>query len=77
MIALEVLEELPTTVSIRKSALKAYDGDLDSLYDVPRWDGAGESRSRHGHNSHKDHSEHAVMRAKFVRRQVRALFGKD
>jgi hypothetical protein len=44
---------------------------------VPRWDGAGESRSRHGHNSHKDHSEHAVMRAKFVRRQVRALFGKD
>ena len=43
-------------VSMRKSALaKArLGGTLSSLWDVARWDGAGESRARSGHNCRKD-----------------------
>jgi hypothetical protein len=43
-------------ISMRKSALKAAQlgGELDSLWDVRRWDGAGESRARSGHNCRKD-----------------------
>lgn len=43
-------------VSMRKSALKAFTRPgrgLDSLWDVPRWDGAGYSR-RAGHACKKD-----------------------
>ena len=46
-------------MSMRKSILKssglARPGrSLKSLYEVPRWDGAGTSRARRGHNCHKD-----------------------
>ena len=42
-----VLEALPIQQSMRKSALLTEGGDLVSLYDVPRWDGCGQSRQAH------------------------------
>ena len=42
-----VLEALPVRQSMRKSALLSEGGDLFSLYDVPRWDGCGQSRQAH------------------------------
>ena len=76
-INIEALSNMPAFISIRKSSLKELGGNLDSMYEVPRWDGAGESRARHGHNSHKDHCEHTVTRARNARRQIRALMGRD
>jgi hypothetical protein len=71
-------ESLPTFVSIRKSSLKEYGGDLDTLYDVPRWDGQGTSRSRAAHACRKDWQTCSVHRAnKHARRQMRFIMGKE
>jgi len=69
---IETILDLPSFVSMRKSALKIMGGDLDTLYEVPRWDGAGESRARSRHNCHKDHMEQELCRI-----QIRRLLGKE
>jgi hypothetical protein len=61
-------------VSMRKSALKVYGGDLDSLYDVRRWDGGGESRQ--GIRPAKERGVYRPWRkAKALRQVQRMLWG--
>lgn len=77
MVDFEILEDLPSFVSFRKSALKTEGGDLNNLYDVPRWDGSFQSREA-AHTCRKDwrcSSSHTDIRR--ARRQIRTLLGKD
>ena len=74
---IEFLDSLPAFVSIRKSSLKICGGNLDSLYDVSRWDGCGESRARSGHMCRKDITRHDDQQVRMARKQIRILFGKE
>lgn len=73
---IDALEVMPSRVSIRKGALKEFGGDLNDLYDSPRFDSYRRSRDAY-HNSHKDHREHTVSNVRNARRQLRLMMGKE
>jgi hypothetical protein len=72
----EILEQLPSRVSMRKGTLREFGGPLHNLYNSHRFDSYVQSRDA-GHNAHKDHTEHPVTRYRMARKQIRYIMGKD
>jgi len=73
-----VLESLPVSLSMRRSATNNFGGALDMWTDVPRWDGGGTSREA-AHPCRKDwrgNGDHGYDERRAYR-QARIMRGKE
>lgn len=59
-------------ISMRKSALKIYGGNLKNLYDSPRLECGFESRNA-GHSCKKDKKSYRPWRSRKANRQAEAM----